>query len=386
MMPMESAAIIRGLLRVQNTTDALEILDDELSLPLDVSQSVSQTGNKIVVWIYCVCSICVMFWSQLVVSLTHFIYSIYSITVQGLALDTEENKDLLKHRALSLASIASRHFFEGKPSMAVKACQMMTELGPTLRSATLTADELGMPWQRIINGAAQCESGRRDGSITPCKGFEDMELPCNLVYSVLNAMTTFPSENNDGVFEALSNALVRRVLFVTGAVAMSGCPPADRGEAVFIGRSNVGKSSLVNMVRQSFFRAARVTRIRLFANCWLTHIHSFIHSCDCRLPTESLWPTLVSVQERLSNSTISLLMTSQAEKRNSDTVTTSKEKRTQTRFILWTCPDLDLLKFPSSSEKSGLISWPSTWPREGHFELCFIWWMVVTVPSTKMRE
>lgn len=37
MMPMESAAIIRGLLRVQNMTDALEILDDELSLPLDVS-------------------------------------------------------------------------------------------------------------------------------------------------------------------------------------------------------------------------------------------------------------------------------------------------------------------------------------------------------------
>jgi hypothetical protein len=37
MLPMESAAIIRGLLRVHNTTDALAILDDELSLPLDVS-------------------------------------------------------------------------------------------------------------------------------------------------------------------------------------------------------------------------------------------------------------------------------------------------------------------------------------------------------------
>ncbi|EEC47349.1 predicted protein, partial [Phaeodactylum tricornutum CCAP 1055/1] len=41
---------------------------------------------------------------------------------------------------------------------------------------------------------------------------------------------------------------VRRVIFVTGAVTMEGCPPSDRGEAVFIGRSNVGKSSLVNMV------------------------------------------------------------------------------------------------------------------------------------------
>jgi hypothetical protein len=38
MMPMESAAIIRGLLRVHNVTDALHILDDELSLPLEVSR------------------------------------------------------------------------------------------------------------------------------------------------------------------------------------------------------------------------------------------------------------------------------------------------------------------------------------------------------------
>ena len=37
MKPMESAAIIRGLLRVHNVTDALAILDDELSLPSQVS-------------------------------------------------------------------------------------------------------------------------------------------------------------------------------------------------------------------------------------------------------------------------------------------------------------------------------------------------------------
>jgi len=36
MMPLESAAIIRGLLRVHNATDALEVLHDELSLPLEV--------------------------------------------------------------------------------------------------------------------------------------------------------------------------------------------------------------------------------------------------------------------------------------------------------------------------------------------------------------
>ncbi|GMH52010.1 hypothetical protein TrRE_jg5555, partial [Triparma retinervis] len=72
--------------------------------------------------------------------------------------------------------------------------------------------------------------------------------PQNVVYSVLNAMTTFPANNNDGTYEALANALVRRVHFVKGAVGMEGCPKGDRGEVAFIGRSNVGKSSLVNMI------------------------------------------------------------------------------------------------------------------------------------------
>jgi hypothetical protein len=131
--------------------------------------------------------------------------------------------------------------------MAVKACKMMADIGPLIRQSGLTAKDINMPWSRIIRGAAGCESGRRDGSITACEGV-DVEIPCNLVYAVLNAMATFPSDNNDRAYEALSNALVRRVLFVTGAIDMAGCPPADRGEAAFIGRSNVGKSSLVNMV------------------------------------------------------------------------------------------------------------------------------------------
>ena len=134
--------------------------------------------------------------------------------------------------------------------MAVLALKMMIEVGPVSREAKLTAEDLKLPWLRLLQGAAQCESKRRDGSLKPCvgPGVEDVELQCNLVYSVLNAMCTFPSDNDDLVYEALSNALVRRVLFVTGAVDMSGLPPADRGEAVFIGRSNVGKSSLINMI------------------------------------------------------------------------------------------------------------------------------------------
>ena len=46
--------------------------------------------------------------------------------------------------------------------------------------------------------------------------------------------------------------------FVKGVVAMSGLPPADRAEVCFAGRSNVGKSSLINAVtgRKSIARAS----------------------------------------------------------------------------------------------------------------------------------
>jgi len=199
MLPFESAAIVRGMLRVHNVTDAVALLDDELSLPLS-----------------------------------------------GIPLNISSSRDRIKHRALSIASIASRHFFEGEPSMAVRACGMLAEMGPIVRESGLLSSEINVPWTRIVQGAAQCEAGRRNGSVVPC--LPEVELPCNLVYSVLNAMATFPSDNNDSTYEAVSNALVRRILFVTGAVSIDGCPKADRGEVIFMGRSNVGKSSLVNMV------------------------------------------------------------------------------------------------------------------------------------------
>ncbi|MCE8472092.1 50S ribosome-binding GTPase, partial [Rhodovulum sulfidophilum] len=39
------------------------------------------------------------------------------------------------------------------------------------------------------------------------------------------------------------------VEFLKGVVAMDGLPPADRPEICFAGRSNVGKSSLINALR-----------------------------------------------------------------------------------------------------------------------------------------
>lgn len=42
--------------------------------------------------------------------------------------------------------------------------------------------------------------------------------------------------------------IIKQAEFVISASKISQCPPADRAEFAFIGRSNVGKSSLINML------------------------------------------------------------------------------------------------------------------------------------------
>lgn len=167
-LPLESAAIVRGWLRLQNITEALQVLDEELSIESDVPND-----NELA--------------------------TIY--------------KEKVKYRAQAIANFASRECYEDNPELAALACKMLREVGPLVRLSGLTPEELNMPWSRIVRGAAQYESHRRKET-TP---EEFCNLSRNLVHAVLDAMATFPSENKDDVYEILSNALIRRTVFVTGA-------------------------------------------------------------------------------------------------------------------------------------------------------------------------
>jgi len=227
MLPMESAAIVRGLLRCHHIEEAWEVLEDELHLPLDG-------------W----------------VDFDPSTFNDDELHLEEEAVRRQlEIRDALIHRARSIGSIASRHFYEQEPTAGMNAMKKLKEMGGVVQEAGLTAKDLGMPWERFVRGAALCEKSRRDGKWddmdddkTAKSGEDPSAWPCNFVYNVLDAMVSFPPENKDVTFEALCNALVRRTVFVTGAVDMDGCPEADRGEVAFIGRSNVGKSSLVNML------------------------------------------------------------------------------------------------------------------------------------------
>jgi hypothetical protein len=170
------------------------------------------------------------------------------------------------HKAAAYLYLAAKRFDEDQPDAALAALDEAKKLGPRVRLLAESGengngnDSVEVPWLKTIHAANRCESrlrvarrearNQKNKSLSTKLATKPAAEPVspNVVVSVLKAMASHPSDNNDDVYEALSNALVRRINFVTGATTMATLPPPDRNEVLFIGRSNVGKSSIVNML------------------------------------------------------------------------------------------------------------------------------------------
>lgn len=150
MQPHESAAIVRGLMRVGRIAEGWEVLNDELRLPMS-----------------------------------------------GVSLTTETSQEVLKHRARSLASIASRHFYEGEPYVAARALLDLGALGKAIDEAQMASSDLDMPWGKLVMAATVC------GDIVNKNGWDvkyfdgRFSLQPDLVELVWDAMFQFPCPGNE---------------------------------------------------------------------------------------------------------------------------------------------------------------------------------------------
>lgn len=142
MQPYESAAIVRGLMRANLVDKAWIVLEDELRLPME-----------------------------------------------GADLTTPENKEILKHRAGALASIASRHFYKGEPFVAAQALESLGSLGDWIEESLMGSEELKLPWSRLINAASDV----KPDALETCQHLDSsIELPLDMTELVFNAMAEFP--------------------------------------------------------------------------------------------------------------------------------------------------------------------------------------------------
>ncbi|GMH82123.1 hypothetical protein TrVE_jg12985 [Triparma verrucosa] len=188
-------------------------------------------------------------------------------------MDRELSSDsAVVERSSALSILSTKYYDVDDYANAESTIKELETLGPKVRlfvdayvndSANSSRDasafnlriQNSIDWKHLIQSSSKCESRRRSSFKNGRLNGADLQPlilskggKSNVVFSVLRALTTHPAPNTDGIYEALANALVRRVTFLKGSVSMSTLPPPDRGEVAFIGRSNVGKSSLVNMI------------------------------------------------------------------------------------------------------------------------------------------
>eukprot|EP00980_Cylindrotheca_fusiformis_P021328 scaffold8212_cov93-Cylindrotheca_fusiformis.AAC.8 len=147
MQPYESAAIVRGLMRAGQIDKGWIVLEDELRLPMD-----------------------------------------------GTDLTSAESKDVLKYRASALASIATRHLYNGEPYVAAQALDSLGSLGRWIAESNMNIDELNLPWTRLINAASDF---KQDALITCQHVDSTIKLPTDITELVFDAMANFPCPSGE---------------------------------------------------------------------------------------------------------------------------------------------------------------------------------------------
>lgn len=127
--------------------------------------------------------------------------------------------------AMALCSVQVALLRNGGVDDAIRALQALLALGRFGKRASTQVSEYN-------------ELVRQYGKVRRLEG----------VFGALDAMRAAQVPATHETYEFLANAAVRSVEFVTGAVSMETLPAAMGAEVAFCGRSNVGKSSLVNML------------------------------------------------------------------------------------------------------------------------------------------
>lgn len=128
-------------------------------------------------------------------------------------------------KAQALISIMNAFLTDGDVQRGTEALNVLKTLGATGPSAALPVTEYNTAIRHL--GKSRSMTG---------------------VFYILDLMRASQVEPNNETFEFLANSAVRQVEFVTGAVSMETLPTPTSAEVAFVGRSNVGKSSLVNML------------------------------------------------------------------------------------------------------------------------------------------